>query len=209
MRGDVLQLFPVHGPAEQQPAAAHVAPGDEIAREPQARAETFEQHFQVLFGGDAAQEDDLRLRPGAPRQPARVAGERAYVRFDILPDLGGGEDPKIVGRDQGLRRQEAAAGGDDQDARAGGRRIGERRGISHLSPEIEAAQEGEKLPQRNPFVPEPEGELETGLPAKDHLRPPPAAMGGGKKEDSAHSLNVTPFKNHSTTPARIPGRGPP
>ena len=118
LHGDVLQLFPVEGPAEKQAAAAHVAPGDEIAGEKQARPERLEQHVQVLAGGDAAQEDEVRVRPGATGQPARVVGERPGVGFDILPDVGGGEDPEVAGRDRGLRCQEAAAGGDDEHAGA-------------------------------------------------------------------------------------------
>src|SRR5512143_314661 len=83
---DVGELFPVLGPAEKQPAPAHVPPAHEIPREQETRAERLEQDFEILAGGDAAEENDLRSRADAPGQPAGVARERAGVRFDLLPD---------------------------------------------------------------------------------------------------------------------------
>jgi hypothetical protein len=124
---------------------------------------------------------------------ARVAGERAGVGLDIFPDLCGGEGPEVTGPDVGFRRQEPAAGGDDEDAGAGRRGGGERRGISQLAPEIEAAEEAEQLPQRYAFPPQPAGEIKAGARTKDDLRPAPSAMGGGKEEDPAHVLNLTPY----------------
>ena len=106
---DVLQLLPVHRAAEQQPSPAHVPAGDKVPRKLEARAEPFEQHLQVFVRGDAAQEDDLGVRTGTSREPAGVARERPDVGGDVFPDFRCREEAKVIGRNPGLRGNEAAA----------------------------------------------------------------------------------------------------
>ncbi len=117
--------------------------------------------------------------------PARRASRRASrasgpgVGRDVFPDVGGGEDPEVAGGDRGLRSQEAAAGGDDEHAGAGRRRVGEGAGIGHLAPEIEAAQEGEQFPEGQALIAEAAGDVGTGSRTEGHLfRPGPPAVGG-------------------------------
>jgi hypothetical protein len=60
--GNVVQLAAVDGAAKKQTAAAHIAATDEIAREAKSLAEVLEKNVDVFRRGNAAEEDDLRVR---------------------------------------------------------------------------------------------------------------------------------------------------
>ena len=64
---------------EEQPAAAHVAASDELAREDEPSPERLEQDVDVLARCDAAKEDDARRLPNGGGQCGDVAAEGTQV----------------------------------------------------------------------------------------------------------------------------------
>src|SRR5688572_7733335 len=65
---DVWQLLPAADASQQQAAAAHVAPANEIAGKQQAIAEDLQKHVDVLGRRDTAEQDDVALRSDFLRQ---------------------------------------------------------------------------------------------------------------------------------------------
>ena len=203
----VVELLPRVRAAQQEPAAAHVAAAHEGGGEQEALAEDLQQHVHVFPAGDAAQEDDLALRPGRGVDEPRVAQERTPVARLVGVDGDRRPAPQAIEVDRRLRRDEAFAGRDDHDAGHARRRPRERARVAELAAEVEAAQEREHLAQRAPLRrAQGAGERELRLRVEHEPRALAGGGGGGEEEDArrdrrgAHALahGRTACRNSST-----------
>ena len=113
-QGDVAKLPVLTRAAQEETAAAHVAASDEVLGEQEPR-EDVDQDLGVLRRRDASQEDDVGLRRPTG-QEAGVSEKRLSIAL-----LGGihrnlSEAAQIAHRDRRLRRLQAVAGSDDENA---------------------------------------------------------------------------------------------
>src|SRR5262249_62000067 len=127
--------------AKGEPAPAHVPAPEEGRREAESRAEGGAERLAVLLARDAAEQDELAVRPGLLGDHERVAKERLQIAR--LSRVDGHARVALQGleRDRRLGRNEAAARRDHEDARRAWGRCFERLCVRQLAPEVEAAQE--------------------------------------------------------------------
>src|SRR5438552_2022499 len=175
---EIVQLDARPGVAQQQAAAAHVAPAHELRGKAQALAERLQQGLDVFRGGDAAQQHHLAVGPDRLGEALRMAKERATKAGVIGADVDTREAPQTAHVDRGLRELEPVRGSDDVDAGHTGGRIREGARVGELAAEVEAAQKGEDLAQgRARGGAQAEGEVEAGAGESKKTRltsdPPP------------------------------------
>ena len=104
---EVLQLAIGEDAPQHQPAAAHVAPADEIHRKQEPIAENRQQHLDVLSRRDAAEQHDIALGPGSSIQRARGPDQRIPIpRITEIDRLGGKRADRVEG-DHRLGRPQA------------------------------------------------------------------------------------------------------
>src|SRR5262245_54783860 len=175
--------------AQQEPAAAHVAPTDEVEGESQPRPQGGQQGLDVLAGGDAAEQNDLAAGPEAPGQPAGVAVQRLAIARIVAVDVDGREAPQARNVDRLVGWPQTVGRCDDEHARVGRLRDGAR--VRELAAKVETAQEREDLAERHAgAVADALGEIERRALTHDQPRAQPAAVSGRQEEDPAHGRPV-------------------
>src|SRR5687768_14845991 len=119
---DVVELGPLAGAAQEQPAAAHVAAPDEIGGKEEPLAERVEEDVDVLPGGDAPEEDDVRGLRRRVGECDDIAPEGHEVALITAGDVDVREAYEVIAPDHRLGGNESAVGGDDEDRRCAARR---------------------------------------------------------------------------------------
>src|SRR6201999_4364849 len=85
----VLELARLAPSAEQATTAAHVAAAPELARKKQPLAEDLDERRHVLVRGDAAEQDEARVRSVPFGELARMAVERRREARIVFVDRDG------------------------------------------------------------------------------------------------------------------------
>ena len=119
--GHVIEFLAFSRPAEQQTAAAHVTPADEVDWKAQALAEDAEEHVHVLRRRDAAEQHHVAVGSDLAPHRARAALERAPVLRIVLVNVALGElaqrlvgDERVGAAQPGRRRDDVYAASDDR-----------------------------------------------------------------------------------------------
>ena len=104
-----------------------------------------------------------------------------------------GEAPQEIEADPLSGPRQPRAGGDDEDSRDARRGIREGLAVGELATKVEAAQEGEDLPERRAFSrADAFRQLEPGPVVEEQPRPLPSAGGRREQEDPAHPTPPPP-----------------
>src|SRR5437762_1294387 len=85
--GNVSEFRSIHGTAQHQPTAAHVAATNEIRRKPKSVPEILHQDIDILSGCDTAKEDNLAFRSEFGRKPPCVARQWFAIPRIVLVDV--------------------------------------------------------------------------------------------------------------------------
>jgi hypothetical protein len=182
---DVLELRALSDAAEHEAAAAHVAAADELARELEARAEEGFEDPDVLSGRDAAEQHDLVVGSERRGERARRALERTAVARLVLVDRRAGERAEVARADDLLGAHESPCGRDDEGGGESVARAAERARVRELSAEVEAAQEGVDVAERDAVRAQPDGEVEPRLGPHEHPRALAVGARGREQEHAA------------------------
>ena len=171
--------------AQEQPAAAHVAPAHEVGGEAQALAEGGQQRVEVLAGGDAAEQHHVAARPQRrPRAGARraaAAPRSARCRSRCPPRRSGAAARRPPAPPAGTS---PSRGRDHEHAVAPRRRPREGLRVGQLAPEVEAAEEGEHFAERRagrPRAAAPPGRSAPRGSKTRRARSPPQCAGESRK----------------------------
>src|SRR5439155_14112356 len=174
------------------PAAAQVAPADEVDGEPQAVAEDRAEHVDVLRGRHAAEEHHGARRAGERGDGLGRRLERPAVAtvLDVDVDARGGA--KIGRRDRRIGREETRVRRDDEDTGLErGRRSGERARVRELAAKVEPAEKREDFAERSAGRrAQPFREWESRASGRQELGPQ-AATGGGREQEDPFVETIT------------------
>jgi hypothetical protein len=113
---DVLQLLSRTGRPQQKTPSAHITPSDERSGKDQSVAEDIGEYVNVLSGGDASQEDNLRSRIETRGHESRAQQEWTAKGGIARIHIDGGEGPDRVEGDVHVGGSKAGSRSDDEDA---------------------------------------------------------------------------------------------
>src|SRR5262249_14381547 len=163
----------------------------------EAASKHFTEQVDVLPAGHAAQQDDFGVDAEDAGQSTRIPQQRpaiarlAAIDGDSRIPFQSREGDALLGCPEPIARR------DDEDTGRGGRRTSEGTRIRELSPEVEAAQKGERLAQRHAVRrAKPPRRLEHRALVEEQARP--LAVAGGRREDEQAGHGRPGARNSST-----------
>src|SRR5437588_1354971 len=181
---DVGKFLTIHRTTQHESATAHIAAADKCRRKSQPVAESCQQDFNVLAGGDAAEKNHFALCGQFGRETPRVALDRQPVARIALVNIHLCKFAQIIETNSCSRIDQAACWRNDKHTWSSARWSRKRRGVSNFSAKIEPAQKSEYVRDgRAAFAAQSSRERKLRLLAQNHSRSFASGIRGRQKKN--------------------------